>query len=389
MAMKVLMATPYFWPEVGGLENYARFLAQGLAESDCEVVVVCGDRGVRRPTRDEVDGYVVWRLPVWRVVSNTPVNLAWWGQLREIIRTEQPDVINAHTPVPFMVDFVTWAAGRRPVVITYHAATLFKPSSALMIALISSYVAVQRLTLARARAIIAVSPYVRERLTRWQGKTSVVPNAVPDVAVSRNTAGAGLAFVSNLEPTHRWKGLDLLLDALAILRRDGLAVSLTVVGDGADRSRYEQRARQLDLSDQVKFAGKLVGSDRDALVREAAAVVLYPTTANDAFPTVMLEAWAQGVAVIVAAIGPLTSLVNEGVNGILVPPGNPIALAHALRDSLADPVRLMALGEAGRQLVVREFTWPRQVERTRAILKSVVEDSVDRRGVTDIKVTYR
>ena len=40
-----------------------------------------GDRSVRRPTLDEVDGHPVWRLPVWRVVSNTPVNLAWWRQL--------------------------------------------------------------------------------------------------------------------------------------------------------------------------------------------------------------------------------------------------------------------------------------------------------------------
>src|SRR5579862_4539798 len=130
--MKVLIATPYFWPQVGGMENYAQGLARGLSEAGCEVVVVCGDRAVRRPTLDEVDGYPVWRLPIWRVVSNTPVNLAWWRQLRRIIRTERPDVINAHTPVPFMVDMVTWAAGRLPVVVTYHAATLIKPGSALM-----------------------------------------------------------------------------------------------------------------------------------------------------------------------------------------------------------------------------------------------------------------
>jgi glycosyltransferase involved in cell wall biosynthesis len=369
--MKVLIATPYFWPQVGGMESYARFLAQGLGELDCEVVVVCGDRDVRRPTKDEVDGHVVWRLPVWKVVSNTPVNVAWPRQLRQVIRTERPDVINAHTPVPFMVDMVTLAAGSTPVVVTYHAATLFKPGSALMTAVIASYLAVQRLTLARAKVIIAVSPYVRDRLSR-QGKTVIVPNAVTDVATARETAGTGLAFVSNLEPPHSWKGLDLLLDALAILKRDGEAVSLTVIGDGADRPRYEQRVRALNLSEQVRFTGKLVGSERDALMRRAAAAVLYPTTANDAFPTVMLEAWAQGAAVIAAAIGPLPSLVDDGVTGILVEPANPTALAHALRDGLADEAHLLALGEAGRQLVLREYTWPLQAERTRAVLQAVV-----------------
>jgi glycosyltransferase involved in cell wall biosynthesis len=370
--MKVLIATPYFWPQVGGMENYARFLARGLAEAGCEVVVVCGDRAVRQPTRDEIDGYPVWRLPVWRVVSNTPVNLAWWRQLRRIIRTERPDVINAHTPVPFMVDMVTWAAGRVPVVVTYHAATLIKPASALIRLLTRGYLALQLLTLARARAVIAVSQYVRECLPRWQGKTAVVPNAVTAVGDARAAAGTGLAFVSNLEPTHRWKGLDLVLDALAILKRDGLAVRLTVIGDGADRPRYEQRGQDLGLSEQVHFAGKLVEWDRDALVRKAAAVVLYPTTANDAFPTVMLEAWAQGVAVIAAASGPLPSLVDDGVTGLLVTPNNANALAQALRGALDQPARLLALGEAGRDLVAREYTWPRQVERTLAVLGAVV-----------------
>ena len=356
------------------MENYARFLARGLSEAGCEVVVVCGDRTVLRPTREEVDGHAVWRLPVWRVVSNTPVNLAWWRHLRRIIRTERPDVINAHTPVPFMVDMVTWAAGRVPVVVTYHAATLLKPGSALMNLLTRGYLAVQLLTLARARAIIAVSPYVRERLTPWQGKTTVVANAVTAVGDARDRAGAGLAFVSNLEPTHSWKGLDLVLDALAILKRDGLAVSLTVVGDGADRPRYEQRVQELGLHEHVRFAGKLVEWDRDVLVREAAAVVLYPTTANDAFPTVMLEAWAQGAAVIVAAIGPLPSLVSDGVTGLLVEPDNAIVLAQALRDGLDDPARLLALGEAGRQLVAREYTWPSQIERTLAVLGALAAD---------------
>jgi glycosyltransferase involved in cell wall biosynthesis len=355
------------------MENYARFLAQGLAEVGCEVVVVCGDRQVRRPTRDEVDGHAVWRLPVWRVVSNTPVNLAWSRQLRQIIRAERPDVINAHTPVPFMVDVVTRAAGSLPVVVTYHAATLFKPGSAIMTALTTGYLVVQRFTLSRARFIIAVSPYVRECMSRWQSKTVVVANAVTDVAAAREVAGTGLAFVGNLEPSHTWKGLDLLLDALAILKRDGLAVGLTVVGDGTDRPRYEQRAQALDLREQVRFVGRLVGSDRDALVRQAAAVVLYPTTANDAFPTVMLEAWAQGAAVIAAAMGPLPSLVADGETGILVEPANPTALARALRDGLIDQSRLLALGEAGRQLVSREYTWPLQVERTRAVLKAAVD----------------
>jgi glycosyltransferase involved in cell wall biosynthesis len=281
-------------------------------------------------------------------------------------------VINAHTPVPFMVDMVSWAAGRWPVVVTYHAATLFKPSGVIMNLVTRGYLAVQWLTLARAETIIAVSPYVCEQLARWRNKTTIVTNAVPGVAAARMEPGAGLIFVNNLEPTHRWKGLDLLLDALALLKRDGPAVMLTVVGDGADRPRYEQRVRELGVADVVRFVGSLVEAERDALIRQAAALVLYSTTANDAFPTVMLEAWAQGAAVVAAAIGPLPSLVDDGVTGLLVEPNNAGALAECLHAALADPVYLAVLGEAGRQLVAREYTWPRQVERTRVVLEALV-----------------
>jgi rhamnosyl/mannosyltransferase len=272
-----------------------------------------------------------------------------------------------------MVDMATWAAGRLPVVVTYHAATLIKPGSALMHLLIRGYLGLQLLTLARARAVIAVSPYVREQLAPWQSKTTVVSNAVDTVGNDRDKAGTGLTFVSNLEPTHRWKGLDMIIEALAILKRNGQATSLTVVGDGADRPRYEQRVRELGLSNQVHFAGQLVGTNRDTVMRQAAAVVLYPTTANDAFPTVMLEAWAQGVPVIAAATGPLPSLVEDGVTGLLVEPRNPTALAKGLRHALDDPARLLAIGEVGRQLVAHEYTWPRQVTRTLAVFEALIE----------------
>lgn len=369
--MKVLIATPYFWPRIGGMENYARFLARGLAEAGWEAAVVCGDPTVQRPVLTEVDNFAVWRLPIWKVVSNTPINLAWCWWLRRIIRLERPDLINAHTPVPFMVDVVTWAAGNRPVVVTYHAATLRKPGGLAMSLITRGYLAVQWLTLGRARAIIAVSPYVSEQLARWRSKITVVTNAVTEVGAPRTAPGTGLVFVNNLEPTHRWKGMDMLLDALAVLKREATTITLTVVGDGADRPRYERRVRELGLDHMVRFAGTQAGPERDALIRQAAALVLYPTTANDAFPTVMLEAWAQGTTVVAAAIGSLPSLVHDDVTGLLVEPNNADALADRLRAAMADPAHLAALGEAGRQLVAREYTWPRQVERTHAVFKDL------------------
>jgi glycosyltransferase involved in cell wall biosynthesis len=334
-------------------------------------VVVCGDR-VPRVQRESIDGLRVYRLPIWRTVSHTPVDPRWPLWLRRIIRAERPDVLNAHGPGVFMVDVVAMVAGPLPFVITWHAATLDKPAAPALAAITRGYTAVQRLTFRRADRIVAVSEYVQRRLDRWSAKTRVVANAVPRVAEPRPDAGDGLAFVASLRVAHAWKGLDLVLDALVEHRkRYGRTPALTVMGDGDDRPRYERRVAELGLTSAVTFTGHLPPAERDRLLRKARALVAYPSTANDAFPTVFLDAWAQGVPVVAAAIGALPSLIDDGRTGILVPPGRPGVLARALHRILADAALAGALGEAGRQLVAREYTWPSQVEKMISVLREL------------------
>ncbi|MGW4945523.1 glycosyltransferase family 4 protein [Actinoplanes sp. NPDC004185] len=371
--MKILLAAPYFAPRTGGMETYAWHLAQGLRAAGAEVVVVCGD-DVPAVRREHLDGLVVYRLPIWRTVSNTPVHPAWPWLLRRILRAERPDVVNAHTPVVFMVDAAALAVGRVPLVVTYHAATLDKPDGLAMRATTLAYRAVQRLTLGRADAVVAVSPYVRDGLRRWADKLHVVPNAVPAVAAAPpEAAGDGLAFVAGLQRTHSWKGLDLLLDALERYRRryGGSAPRLTVIGEGDDRPRYERRVLELGLTAAVTFTGRLPPAERDRVLRGVRALVACPTTANDAFPTVLLEAWAQGVPVVATAIGALPSLVEEGRTGALARAGDPDDLARVLHGVLTDADRARALGENGRRRVAAEFTWPTQARRMIDLLAAV------------------
>ncbi len=366
--MKVLLASPYFHPRTGGLETYVRHLAVGLAGAGHEVVVVCGD-DVAEVRRDQVDGLVVYRLPIRWTLSHTPVDLRWPCWLRRIIATERPDVLNAHAPVVFMADMVALVAGRRPFVVTWHAATLRKPAAPMLAAITRAYALAQRLTFRRADRIVAVSPYVQRTLGRWAAKTRVVSNAVPEVAGPRPDAGRGLAFVASLRAAHAWKGLDVLLDALAELHaRYGEAPALTVMGDGDDRPRYERRVAELGLGAAVEFAGQVAPQERDRLLRTARALVACPVTANDAFPTVLLDAWAQGVPVVATAIGPIPSLVDDGRTGLLVPAGDSSALAAALHRIAGDGDLARDLGEAGRRLVAERYTWPAQIAQMTAVL---------------------
>lgn len=334
-------------------------------------MVVCGDR-VPQVAREETDGLTVYRLPIWRTLSNTPLHPRWPWWIRRIIAAERPDVLNAHAPVVFMVDAVALVAGRRPFVVTWHAATLEKAAAPLLATLTRAYGAAQRLTFRRADRIVAVSPYVARALDRWAPKTRVVSNAVPGVGAGRSDPGDGLAFVASLRAAHAWKGLDLLLDALAGYRaRYGHAPVLTVMGDGDDRPRYERRVAELRLAPVVRFAGYVPPARRDQLLRGTRALVVCPVSANDAFPTVLLDAWAQGVPVVAAAIGPIPSLVDDGRTGLLVAPRDATALTAALHRIVTDADLARELGEAGRQLVARAYTWPAQIRRTLAVFEDL------------------
>ncbi len=372
--LTILITVPYFYPKTGGLENYALETARGLFNAGWRVVVACGD-SVTEVQCEDLQGITVYRLPIRMSISNTPVNPAWFRQLRRIIRKEKPDVINAHTPVPFMVDMTALAAGRTPLIITNHAATLAKPGSLTMTTIIALYQALQRLTFLRAQAIIAVSPYVRDTLPRYlRRKTRVISNAVHSVAPARREAGEGLITIpTSLETAHAWKGLDSLLDAMAIAKKVyGSVANLTVLGEGSLRGYYKQRVATLGLTQSVRFVGLKAPADRDSLLRKARALVAYPTSPNDAFPTVFLEAWRQGTPIIAAAIGPIPSLITNLETGLLVVPNNPPALADALQAIQANTELAKQMGERGRRLVSDRYLWPAQITQLTALLEELI-----------------
>ncbi|HXR49956.1 MAG TPA: glycosyltransferase family 4 protein [Verrucomicrobiae bacterium] len=368
--MKAMVITPYYYPIIGGLENYARQLNRALHKSEAwEIVVVTATKPGQPSGTGRTDGQRVYRLKPWVVVSNTPLNPLWPFQIWRLKRREMPDVIIAHTPVPSMADAAALAAGKTPFFVVYHAASLLKPGSPIFNLLARLYRCVGWYTLHRAKHIFAVSDYVREQFsTRFQAKTTVVSNAVwPDEIQSRSQPAGGthFVFIGSLDKSHSWKGLGHILQALAIYQacyQPG--ARLTVIGDGNHRRSYENQVKVLGLADSVTFVGAKQGIAKARLLASATALVAYPTTSNDAFPTVILEAWAHHVPVIGAAIGPLPSLLKNQVNGYLAPAADPAALAEAMRAVALAPrsQRANIARQAARR--TREcYTWPQSAKQ--------------------------
>ncbi|HEX6940051.1 MAG TPA: glycosyltransferase family 4 protein [Longimicrobiales bacterium] len=219
----------------------------------------------------------------------------------------------------------------------------------------------------------AEDPAPRVRPTA-SAEPSAPPSAPPHrAASSRSAAGPRpappdsacfeLLFVGRLVER---KGVHYLLEALARLR-PGRCVHLRVVGDGPMRGALEARARELGLADRVHFDGFVSRADLARRFASCDAFVL-PAIVDakgdtEGLGVVLVEALTYGKPVIASAAGGITDVIRDGETGVLVPPADAGALAHAIEALAADPARARALGAAGRVHVEREFSWPVIIDR--------------------------
>lgn len=167
------------------------------------------------------------------------------------------------------------------------------------------------------------------------------------------------------------KGFHVLIDALATMT--DLAWRWVLVGDGPHRAALERQVFAAGLGERMRFAGRV---DTPALHAwyEAASVFVHPTL-YEGSSLVTLEAMAHRRAVVATIAGGLPDKVRPGVTGWLVPPGDAAALAAGLRQALSAPDRLSAMGDAGRDLAEREFSWPAVTDRLLDVYEGLTPDT--------------
>jgi glycosyltransferase involved in cell wall biosynthesis len=202
-----------------------------------------------------------------------------------------------------------------------------------------------------AREARQLSPAVTARL-------QVIPNGVDVEQFSGGAlAESGQPYVLAAGRFTRQKGFDVLLEAAATVEavRRG-RVQILLAGDGAEDASLRQQAARLGLSDGVRFIGP-VDAERMRTLYQGACAVAVPSR-WEGLPLVCLEAMASGRAVVASRVDGIPDAVVEGKTGLLVPPDDPEALAHALDTLLADPGHAERLGAAGARRAREGFAWP-------------------------------
>jgi glycosyltransferase involved in cell wall biosynthesis len=166
---------------------------------------------------------------------------------------------------------------------------------------------------------------------------------------------------------HAQKRFDLLLEAFATVRERVPKARLAIVGTGSLREDLETRARDLGVAESVTFAG--FRADMPAVLSAADLFVL--SSDDEGLPMVVLEAMAAGRAVVATRVGALEDMVDEGKSGVLVPRGDPAALAEAVIPLLKDDEQRTAMGTMGRAIVATRYPLDRCLLETENYLLRV------------------
>ncbi len=368
----VLAITPYYAPEGGGLERYAHETLQRLAAQGYAVQAVTFTR--QRPGNEERDGVAVdRRSPRW-TLGNTPIDPGFLGDVRAAIKQSRPDVVLAHTPVPFPAEMAYLATRPTgiPFVTTYHAGRLRGSSPFLDAAAALDRATLQRAMLAGSKRLIAVSDFVQDNaLAGMDDRTTVIPPGVDSTTFHPGQGGDDrtILFVGPISKAYRWKGLDVLRDAFELVKQDLPDARLELVGTGDRLEAFQQWGRR---TGGVVLHGRLDEVELAEAYRRAAVLVLPSTTDAESFGMVMAEANASGTPVIASRVGGIPCFVRDGHNGLLVDPGQPTLLAEKIHQVLADPGLAHQLGRRGRRLVQRHHGWDEIAQRTEAVLQDAV-----------------
>jgi glycosyltransferase involved in cell wall biosynthesis len=290
----------------------------------------------------------------------------WMGRLRSLLREQRIDVVHGHSPFPAIG--ARLIAGRRTRLVytehnvwqRYHRATYWAnavtyPRNDLVFAVSDEVRRSIRypvpLSLLRMPPVETLYHGVEPALLEGVG----TPNGVreefgipPDAPV--------VGTVANLKPH---KGLQHLLKAAVLIRRELPAARFLVVGEGGAKKDLEALASKLGLEDTVTFAGF-----REDAVRVASAFDVFAMSSlHEGLSIALVEAMALGKAVVVTRVGGLPEVVQDGKDGILVPPSNPVALAARIIDVLRDPALRERMGLAARKRAKR-FDVRESVRRT-------------------------
>jgi phosphatidylinositol alpha-1,6-mannosyltransferase len=352
MRLRVFLVGTEFFREPGGIQYVNRKLLRMLAEfaretpSDVEIFSL-NDLPGGLPEGQELPAGFQWHGFDRRRVAMV------WKLEKRLWRAQPHLVLFTHVHLAGLAALVRLAAPRARIGVLGHGVEVWKKLRGQM-----------GQGLRAADAVVSPSEFTRTKMIEVNGvapeRVTVIahglsPEWVDTFSRSARPARAGhtLLSVTRLIRADLLKGVDVVLRAMPEILRRCPEARYVIVGDGNDRATLERLAAQLGIAGRVEFRGELSREELCGTYREADVFVLPSQT--EGFGIVYLEAMYSGLPVVAARAGGAPNVVEGGVTGILVAPGDEKQIVSAVSGLLLVPEERRKLGAAGRKLVEEKY----------------------------------
>ena len=346
--MKIGLVSPYDWAVPGGVNSHVAQLAQQFIRSGHDVRVIAPSS--RRRSHDceylTVLGEHVIGLPASGSVANVCLSFNLGPRVKALLARERFDIVHIHEPFMPLLPFQFLRYADTTLVATFHAT---RDGGSRLYAYARFII---EPWWRRIDGRIAVSRAALKMISRYfADRYQIIPNGIDYARFAAEVppipryidSKRNILFLGRQE---KRKGLPYLLEAYARLKRERPDIRLIVVGpDGGMRAACERYVRQNRLKDVV-FAG-FVPYEELPRYYKTADVYCAPNTGHESFGIVLLEAMAAGTPIVASNIGGFADVVEDGVEGVLVPPRDADGLASAMDRLLSDAALREEMGRAG------------------------------------------
>ncbi len=337
--IKILVATGLYPPEIGGPATYARMLEEKLPAHQVEVAVLPfgSVRHLPKVLRHIAFAYKVFMQSkdVDIIFALDPISVGLPSWLVCVLRRKV-----------FMVRLggdYAWEQGQQRFGLTEDLDTYTgnQKKAPMPVKILA---ALQGFVVRRAKKIIVPSEYLKRIVTTWgvrESQLEVIYSALFSLEVSdtkdalREQLGYSGVVITSVGRLVPWKGFEVLIDTIKMLRKKGREVTLVIAGDGPLNERLHQKIEKSGLQEYVRLVGRLSKDALGATIKASDVFVL--NTAYEGLSHQLLEVMDLGVPVVTTDVGGNPEIIKDGVTGLMVPYNNMPELAMAVERFIDNP----------------------------------------------------
>jgi len=366
--MRIVMVTPEFPPDCGGIGYYVYYLSKEIIKAGHEVSVI-----LRGKADADFNWGGIWGTEV-RVPGLSPLNFRSFSKsVERVLQVQRPDIVHIHYGAALAVNCGC------PVIVTAHwcnkegIPVFHRPARGaesfarnLLLPLYSYYE--KGLSRSCDRFTAVSGSLMGEFREHYGAEGCVVYNGVDSKTFCPNGVNReNLVLFSGM--LRRGKGILDLLDVASLLKASHPGAGVVIAGDGPLKDRVRETIRNRGLSN-VELTGRLSHAEMVSYYCRARVFVL--PTRYEGFPNTVLEAMACELPVVASRVSGIPEQVEEGVTGYMLPPGDVEGFHRRISELLDDAPKCESFGRMGRARVLERFTWEHVSKRVLGEYRSML-----------------